>query len=218
MHRYFSDRHFEDIDMVIHSGDCSNYKDPYRNANEVLDFIEWYRCVPVKHKIYVAGNHDTSIERRLVRKEHFTGVGITYLENESIEIEGYKIWGSPITPTFNEWAFMKARDKTHKVWATIPDDTDIIIVHGPPKGIRDISESRERVLEFCGDRSLRTRVMEISPMLMCFGHIHNYKEILNQGTSKFGDSRTIYSNAACVEDGRFEKGLISFGNIINLNK
>jgi len=65
-HGTFPESRFESMDVVVHSGDCSNYRDSYRNSNEVLDFIEWYKNVPVKHKIYVAGNHDTSIERRLV--------------------------------------------------------------------------------------------------------------------------------------------------------
>ena len=46
------------IDMIIHSGDCSNNINPYLNENEVRQFIEWYKEVPVKYKIYVAGNHE----------------------------------------------------------------------------------------------------------------------------------------------------------------
>ena len=57
------------IDMIIHSGDCSNNINPYLNENEVRQFIEWYKKVPVKHKIYVAGNHDTSIEKDLLLKK-----------------------------------------------------------------------------------------------------------------------------------------------------
>jgi hypothetical protein len=51
---------------------------------------------------------------------------------------------------------------------------------------------------------------------MCFGHIHNSEGITNQGTARIGGRDTIYSNAACVFDGRFDKGLTSYGNIIEL--
>ena len=57
-HEMYPMERFNDIDVVVHSGDCSNYRDPYRNEPEVRAFIAWYRDVPVKDKIYVAGNHD----------------------------------------------------------------------------------------------------------------------------------------------------------------
>lgn len=219
LHGTFPDERFNGVDLVIHSGDCSNYRDPYRNSNEVLDFIEWYKKVPVKHKIYVAGNHDTSIERRLVTPGHFAEAGIIYLENSGTTIDGVKFWGSPITPTFCDWSFMKARDKTHKVWQQIPDDTDVLIVHGPPKSVRDLSVSREGELEMCGDRSLTKRcwALKDSLKLCCFGHIHNCDDVqTNQGISMYSSTNTVFSNAACVFDGHFDWGLTSHGNILEI--
>lgn len=215
-HRLYPMDRFEGIDLVIHSGDCSNYMDPYKNEQEVRNFIDWYKTVPVANKIYVAGNHDTSIEKGLVTRANFTENGIIYLENEGIEIDGFKIWGSPHTPTFGNWAFMKARHNLYKVWDNIPDDTDILIVHGPPKGILDLSTDRHHNLEMCGCNSLRKRVEKMNLKLICFGHIHDCDGISNQGWAKIGGKETIYSNAACVFDGRFDKGLTSYGNIFNL--
>ena len=71
----------EGVDMVIHSGDCSNPRDPYNNEPEVREFIDWYKELPIKNKIYVPGNHDTSIEKKLVIKKDFTDAGIVYLED-----------------------------------------------------------------------------------------------------------------------------------------
>ena len=217
-HSRFPDEKFKDIDIVIHSGDCSNYKDAYRNAIEVADFIEWYKDVPVKYKIYVAGNHDTSIERKRITKEDFEANGIIYLENSFVNINGVKFYGTPVTPSFNDWAFMKARDKTHKVWEAIPEDTRVLIVHGPPKGIRDLSFDRDGKLEFCGDNALMKRCISLQNTLkfVCFGHIHNMDGVYNQGISTFSMTQTVFSNAACVDDGRFDRGLTSFGNILEL--
>ena len=217
-HSRFPDEKFKDIDVVIHSGDCSNYKDAYRNAIEVADFIEWYKDVPVKYKIYIAGNHDTSIERKRITKEDFEANGIIYLENSFVNINGVKFYGTPITPTFGEWAFMKARDKTHQVWEAIPEDTGVLIVHGPPKGIRDLSFDRDGKLEFCGDNALMKRCISLQNTLkfVCFGHIHNMDGVYNQGISTFSMTQTVFSNAACVDDGRFDRGLTSFGNILEL--
>jgi len=59
----------------------------------------------------------------------------TYLEDSSVTIEGYKIHGSPWTPEFCGWAFMLENEKDMlKKWKMIPDDTDILITHGPPYG------------------------------------------------------------------------------------
>lgn len=212
MHDLFPMKEFEGIDMVIHTGDCSNSPFPTSSNKEIMEFLEWYEKVPVKYKILVAGNHDTAIARRIISSEDIKLRGIVYLENESIEIEGVKIWGSPITPTFGDWSFMKTRDKIHEVWKNIPDDTDILAVHGPPRGVRDLTYNRENKLEMCGDRSLCKRIIEIKPQLVLFGHIHNFKDIVNQGVSTYSHLPTKFSNGSCVCDGRFDFGLTSFGN------
>lgn len=214
-HKQIPDTRFYGVDMVIHSGDCSNYRDPATNANEVYDFLEWYMNVPVKHKIYVAGNHDTSIERRIINKDHFGDRGITYLENDYVTIEGKTIFGTPITPTFGEWAFMKARNTIDRFWKMITDPMDIFVVHGPPKGVLDLSYSRYNELEMCGCAALGKNIERLKPTLVCFGHIHNCKDIINNGILYRNDGIT-YSNGAMVEDGRFDYGLVNFGNIIYL--
>jgi len=207
----------KDIDMVIHSGDCSNPRDPYNNEPEVRNFIDWYSKLDIPTKIYVAGNHDSSIEKKLVSTSDFYTNGIIYLEDDFIHIDGWKIHGSPITPNFGNWSFMKSRDKLDKHWSrSIDDDVDILITHGPPKGILDVSEDRNHNLENCGCNALKRHVMtRIKPRLMLFGHIHNNKEIINAGTMKLSICDTIFSNGSVVTDGRFGK-LSSNGNIINL--
>jgi predicted phosphodiesterase len=218
-HDIFLNERFEGIDVLIHSGDASNFRDPYRNEYEMRKFIDWYASIPVEHKIYVAGNHDTSVEKRLIKHEDFTAKGIIYLENNDVTINDVKFWGSPHTPTFGDWAFMKKRDKINRVWQAIPDDTDVLIVHGPPKGIRDLSFDRQGNLEMCGCSALMKRCWALRDTLklVCFGHIHNMEGCdSNQGVSHYSRTKTIFSNAACVYDGRFDLGLTSQGNIITL--
>ncbi len=226
----------EGIDIVIFSGDCSNPRELYLNEPQVKDFIEWFGNLPIKYKIMIAGNHDTSIEHGYVTKQDFIDNGIIYLENESIEIDItnpsvwidkpenvlitkriLKIWGSPYTPSFGQgWAYNKKRDKLHKLWATIPEDTDIVVTHGPAKGALDLSFDRNNNLEFCGCTALAKRIRVIKPKLFLFGHIHNMEQINNAGQIKFSDHETIYSNGSVVYDGRFDKGITSNGNIFNI--
>jgi Icc-related predicted phosphoesterase len=205
-----------DIDMIIHSGDCSNPRDPYNNEPEVRDFIDWFKMIPVKYKIYVAGNHDTSIEKKFVTKKDFENAGVIYLENESVEIEGIKFFGSPHTPQFGQWAFMKDRVKLERFWRmAIPEDTDVIITHGPPRGVLDKSYDKNHNMESCGDKSLLNRILEVQPAYCLFGHIHNCKDIINAGITKLSTCDAWFSNGSVVTDGKFGK-LTSNGNIIEI--
>ena len=204
------------IDMVIHSGDCSNPRDPYNNEPEVRQFLDWYKSLPIEHKIYVAGNHDTSIEKGLVQPIEFAEAGILYLEDDLVDIEGVLIYGNPYTPNFGNWAFMKDRVKLDRYWPqAIPSYVDIVVTHGPPKGILDKSYSRDRVFEMCGDKSLLNRILEIQPAYHLFGHIHNHQDIINAGMQKLSKYDTWFSNGSVVTDGKFGF-LSSNGNIFEI--
>jgi Icc-related predicted phosphoesterase len=206
----------EGIDMVIHSGDATNPRDPYASEQEMLNFISWFGSLPIKHKVFVAGNHDLCIERNLVTKIDFMKNGIVYLENDYTEVEGIKIWGSPFTPSFGQgWAFNKKRSALHDIWKEIPDDVDIVVVHGPPKGILDLAYHQLNCIEFCGDEALRKRMYLLNPKLCLFGHIHNNEDIINAGTMKLSIGDTIYSNGSVVTDGKFGK-LSSHGNTFEI--
>jgi len=205
----------ENIDIVIHSGDAANHHDPYKNEHEMRRFIERYAALPIKHKLFVAGNHDGSVEKRLITRDNFQEAGIIYLENEAVELEGFKIWGSPHTPTFGTWYFMKSRAKINRVWDNIPEDIDIIVTHGPPLGVLDITNRRGNTQEQCGDRSLLKRILEIEPRAVLFGHLHNGPDIRNSGTKQLAGCSTIFSNGACSTDGKMGS-LTSHGNVVSL--
>jgi len=207
----------EGIDLVIHTGDCSNHKDPYQNEWEVKDFLMWYEQVDIPNKIYIPGNHDTSIERNLVKASDFISRGIHLLNHDWVDINGIKIFGSPYTPTFGNWAFMKSRETINRVWEQIPEGMDIVGVHGPCKGILDLSYDRQNNLEFCGDNALRKHVLDrIKPKYFLSGHIHNFEDIINTGFRHLPDYGITFSNAAGVEDGRFDKGIVYNGNVFEI--
>lgn len=216
----------EEIDIVIHSGDASNFKDPYRNESEMHSFLTWFSALPVPHKIFVAGNHDTSIEKGLIHPEDMkNSMGIHYLHMETIEIMGLKIWGSPYVPRYGDWAFMKPRSEMmKKVWNHIDTDADIIVTHTPPKGILDYADRRIHdpninatinIVEDCGCLSLRKTINKINPKLHCFGHIHSTRHIQNTGTRTVPGLQTIFSNASSCMDGRKDR-MVFNGNIITI--
>ena len=189
-----------DIDMVIHSGDCSNSHNPLINSNEVEIFMDWYNKLPVKHKIYVPGNHDTSIERGLINTSRFNN--IKFLFHESLNIEGINFFGSPYTPRYGDWSYMYQRSKSDKYWRVIPENTDFLITHGPPKSILDLADDindRSKPTQV-GCSNLYKRVMKIKPKYHSFGHIHSVSSKFNNyGIFKHFD--TTFINAACLNHG-----------------
>ena len=88
-------------------------------------------------------------------------------------------------------------------------------MHGPPKGILDLSYDTTSKLEFCGDQSLKKRMLVLNPKLCLFGHIHNCEDIINAGTMKLASYDTIFSNGSVVTDGKFGR-LCSNGNIFDI--
>lgn len=208
----------EGVDTLIVAGDFTNSRYTDKNLEELLDFKDWLNTLD-KYGIYkivvVAGNHDTYIERKEGHKI-LEEIGCDYLENNGITMQGLKIWGSPLTPTFGEnWAFNRDRTKLDQYWKHIPDDTDILVTHGPPKGILDLSHNREGKLEYCGDKALLNKVLKLKPKYHIFGHIHNtFEDDINQGTRVYNG--TTFINASCVTDGQFDKGPTSHGVVFEI--
>jgi len=172
-----------DCSILIHAGDWeANY------SNNIDSFNEWLGEQPFKYKIIIAGNHDFYPYNNSVKKRFTNAI---YLENERIEIKGIKIWGSPITPIFNDWAFMAGRGKEiRKYWDTIPLDIDVLVTHGPPFGILDYTPLNQNV----GCEDLLIKVNEIKPKYHIFGHIHG-----SYGMRKI-DKTTFINASVCDED------------------
>jgi Icc-related predicted phosphoesterase len=200
----------ENVDMLICAGDASNTKSPYINENELRNFLEWMSSLRhIKYKIFVPGNHDTSFEKGLIKR--FQYPNIIFLVDETITIKekllfglksrNIKIHGSPFTPTFGTgWAYNCKRSKIYKHWEMIPDDTDILITHGPPKYISDYTVDFDRNIINVGDKSLLNKVLEIQPKFHIFGHVHDEKGHYNNGVKTLGNKcKTTFINASIVD-------------------
>ena len=93
------------------------------------------------------------------------------MEDDFVIIDDIKIYGTPWQPEFYNWAFNLKRDGIDIInkWNNIPEDTDILITHGPPNGILDyVAQSTFHA----GCNMLRKRIFEVKPKLNIFGHIH----------------------------------------------
>lgn len=204
----------EPIDCVIHAGDSTNYYSWVQNQPEFEDFIKWFSGLSIKHKILIAGNHDAWATKRY-NIDRVKELGIIYLEHEYAEIENKLIFGSPYTPTFGTWHFMKDRGKLGQYWEALTDNIDILITHGAPKGILDLSHNRDHQLEYCGDSALTKAVFKNKPKYHVFGHLHDSKDCYNYGTRTL-DISTKFYNCSVVEDGKFNEGVKHHGHIIEI--
>lgn len=161
-----------DGDILIHSGDALISG----ALPELKRFAGWFGSLPHKVKIFVAGNHDWAFQREPASARKLLPSSVVYLQDSFVEIEGLKIYGSPWQPRFYDWAFnlMRGAEMAER-WALIPDDTDILITHGPPHGILDIVETKLGT-ENAGCEGLRKRVETLAAAgrlrLHVFGHIH----------------------------------------------
>jgi Icc-related predicted phosphoesterase len=179
---------------------------------EISDFNDWLGSLPHKHKVVVAGNHDILFETQHGSRALLTNA--TYLENSGAVIEGLKFWGSPVQPEFNDWAFnVKRGQDIKKYWDMIPDDTDVLITHGPPWGLLDqIRPGRE--VEHLGCGELLKAVRRIKPKLHVFGHIHGGYGTFKEGPTQFVNASLLNEaykpvNAPIVVDFQSEKDLVA---------
>jgi len=166
-------------DVLIHAGDISMKG----SEAEIKDFLLWVDKQDYKYKILIAGNHDFYFESASHKDiSNILPDGIVYLNDSKIEVEGFKIWGSPVTPWFFNWAFNRHRGAPiKKHWDIIPADTDILITHGPVFGILDATKKGEHT----GCNDLLERIQIIHPKVHICGHIHEAYGEYSTGGIKF---------------------------------
>ena len=199
----FSDTHGFHHRITLPEADIAIFAGDFSGRGTLADakrFLDWYsnqsQCT---HKLAIAGNHDLCLDPERqdpYSKEWISQTleeypGVRFLENESITIDGIKIWGSPITPDFypEYWAFNKPRGKEiAEVWSKIPDDAGIVVTHGPVHGILDRTFTGVNA----GCKDLRDRLEQVQPKLHVCGHIHEA-----YGVQKIGS--TTYVNASVCD-------------------
>ena len=189
----------KEADAIICAGDISKFGD----MGSINSFLYWFSNLhQFKTKIFIAGNHDKYFE-----DQHNLAIGIIpsniiYLENQEYNLNGIKIYGSPVTPWFHNWAFNVQRGEAiKKYWNMIPEDTDILVTHGPPFGVLDVSffsphGNPTDEPNHAGCEELIIAVNKIKPKVHVFGHIHPH-----YGTLK--ENETLFINASNA-DSKYE--------------
>ena len=203
---------YPEADVLCIAGDVLRNYSPMRQEDAVLQLGELHflnkflgtlkEKGTYKEIIFVAGNHDFAFQLQSQAARQILTNAI-YLEDSGVAIDGVKFYGSPWQPWFYDWAFnfpqgFKAgREAAETCWGKIPDDTNVLITHGPPYEILDLTAGLQRV----GCPYLHRRVMELCEKelkLHIFGHIHYDYGIKTIGG--FGPKAKIFMNAAACDE------------------
>lgn len=168
-----------DADILLQAGDLTNNG----TFEELQAQLDWLKSLPHRNKVVIAGNHDRLLDAEYV--EHFPdriceGPGtsrsdldwgdLIYLNDTTtdVHLSGGRtlyIYGSPLTEQCGTFAFQYP--PIREVWKNrIPDETDsdVVLVHGPPRGYLDNGGK--------GCPQLLKEIWRVRPRLVVFGHIH----------------------------------------------
>ncbi|MCJ1483803.1 hypothetical protein MMC06_003971, partial [Schaereria dolodes] len=173
-----TDKPLQRADVAIHCGDLTDGSklEEFRTAIQLLKDIN----APLKLAIAEA---TPPLDPKLVAKEYGAqgearqlfeearDAGIMFLdegthhitlENEAL----LTVYASPYTPALGAWGFQYRPEQGHSF--SIDEGVDVVVTHGPPKGIMDYTYGRERA----GCPDLFAAVARARPRVHCFGHIH----------------------------------------------
>lgn len=160
-----------DGDLLVHCGDLTNAG----TADDIQQQIDWLDSLPHRHKVVIAGNHDswfdvrsrTAKDKKEGRRVDFRG--LHFLQDSSVTLafgdgRRLKLYGAADLPACggDNFAFQYQPDR--QPWTgRVPEDTDILVTHTPPRFHRDLSLGCPGLLE---------EVWRVRPKVHLFGHVH----------------------------------------------
>lgn len=155
-----------ECDILIHAGDFSMRAD----LKDTIEFAAWMNSQPAKTKIVVPGNHDIYCYHERHNSQEIFGRTI-FVTQERINVQGLSIFCHSWTPEIYKddprWVFTASR--TSMIFSGLEQASycDIVVSHGPPKGILDSCDEPS-----VGEAYLFNYVSMIKPRVHIFGHIH----------------------------------------------
>lgn len=192
-------------DLLIHAGDlCPDVwegKSCRRNlglsaswlASEFRPVINnLLKAGTIKHFAATLGNHDwvTRNEAKILSDS-----ALHFLVDREVEVEGLRVWGSPWSNQFFDWAWMKEPEELGKQYVEIPEGIDILISHQPPISCGShYYAPYMRSMEKIGSIELDAELGRIKPKLLVCGHIHSGHGVFTHTTG------TTVINAAYLDE------------------
>ncbi len=191
-------------DLLIHAGDFMNSG---YHKTEAIEFFNWFEAIDnYDTKIFIAGNHDRIMENEPEWAKKVLPIfkTIDYLQDEwmivgdgdphDVDVKTAKVYGSPWQPEFYDWAFNLPRngEELKAKWDAIPEDTDILITHGPAQTYLDTAGPPYNT-PLLGCELLKERIELIRPKIHVCGHIHG-------GYGHYYNGHTHFFNASVLNE------------------
>lgn len=217
---------WNDLDILIFAGDCSG-RGSERDVDEFMNWFNSQPAkekvmIAGNHDFFFdvelrsewARHSWEDYPENKVKDMLAKYPDIHYLNDSGVELFGLNIWGSPVQPKFGNWAFNRFRNTIinsegstsyygpvqggiEPHWAKIPNNTDILVVHGPPFGHGDLLAHKFRrrgEYPHVGCADLKVAIERVQPKIVAFGHIH-------EGYGKLeGENGIIYINASSLNE------------------
>jgi predicted phosphohydrolase len=135
-----------DTDIVVFAGDACEAGDMV----QLQGFFAWFSALPVRHKLFVPGNHDLPFEFAPDLAKEMIPENIIFVDEGKIVMDDICFY------------VLTARPWMHLV-TYLPSYVDILVTHGAPLGILDKN---------FGCPILRKLVDSAQPKIHIFGHVH----------------------------------------------
>lgn len=187
-------------------------------------WMAWREKQPAKHCVVTWGNHDFCGELAPASPIIEIGGHTTTVVDALFEYEGVKIWFSPWSRQFMDWAFMAEEEQLAEKYARIPTGIDILVSHDPPYGYGDkcpgahnddcpvrwhTNVSADKCTCGCeahvGGHALLNTIDRVMPDVVICGHIHGGHGTYTRDIDYLGEKHdcthevTIY-NVAVVDE------------------
>lgn len=208
-HNQLSKINVPDGNVLIHCGDATLGG----TMMEVINFNKALSEIAKRfdYTLFCPGNHDWLFQDQPTLARGLMDERIVILDRQEIVVDGVKFYGVPHVPVFGNWAFMEVDTALSRHWENIPDDTNVLITHGPPHKIMDAVKmysdkarkesgkrpvKNDKVVRNVGSATLSERIKSLNLSIHAFGHIHQ-----GYGVKKIDG--VLYINAAIL-DAKYE--------------
>jgi hypothetical protein len=135
--------------------------------------LPWLEAAPCDHVLLTWGNHDFcgQMPDLLTHLPKLRKVEIVV--DREVVVDGVRVWLTPWSNQFMDWAFMETPSALGKRYRAIPEGIDILVSHQPPKGcgdrFYDVATGR---VEHFGSWELCGAIARVQPKVVICGHIH----------------------------------------------
>lgn len=154
-------------------------------------FVPWAERQPAEFVVSTWGNHDFC--GHLKPNAHYDKLDV--VSDGPVIVTGTKLWLTPWSNQFMDWAFMKPHAELAEVYAKIPEDVDILVSHQPPYGYGDLYPNLESgKMEHIASQELLYTIERVRPSIVVCGHLHG-------GHGMYQEHGTTIYNVSILNEG-----------------